>query len=97
MEDFKMESKRITNYCSKENYCILIPVYYECENAPSWRKVFTGTKNECEKAFENYPEYLKATNDENRANRQNKMQEYLFLLSINKKKQAEQIRTQYNF
>ena len=54
-------------------------------------------KNECEKDFENYPEYLKATNDENRANRQNKMQEYLFLLSINKKKQAEQIRTQYNF
>ena len=97
MEDFKMEIKRITNYCSKENYCILIPVYYECENAPSWRKVFTGTKNECKKAFENYPEYLKATNDENRANRQNKMQEYLFLLSINKKKQAEQIKMQYNF
>ena len=97
MEDFKMEIKRITNYCSKENYCILIPVYYEYENAPSWRKVFTGTKNECEKAFKNYPEYLKATNDENRANRQNKMQEYLFLLSINKKKQAEQIRMQYNF
>ena len=97
MEDFKMEIKRITNYCSKENYCILIPVYYECENAPSWRKVFTGTKNECKKAFENYPEYLKATNDENRANRQNKMQEYIFLLSINKKKQAEQIRMQYNF
>ena len=92
-----MERKRITNYCSKENYCILIPVYYECENAPSWRKVFTGTKNECKKAFENYPEYLKATNDENRANRQNKMQECLFLLSINKKKQAEQIRMQYNF
>ena len=92
-----MERKRITNYCSKENYCILIPVYYECENAPSWRKVFTGTKNECKKIFENYPEYLKATNDENRANRQNKMQEYLFLLSINKKKQAEQIRMQYNF
>ena len=97
MEDFKMEIKRITNYCSKENYCILIPVYYECENNPSWRKVFTGTKNECEKAFKNYPEYLKATNDENRANRQNKMHEYLFLLSINKKKQAEQIRMQYNF
>ena len=92
-----MERKRITNYCSKENYCILIPVYYECENAPSWRKVFTGTKNECKKAFENYPEYLKATNDENRVNRQNKMQEYIFLLSINKKKQAEQIRMQYNF
>ena len=91
-----MERKRITNYCSKESYCILIPVYYECENAPSWRKVFIGTKNECEKAFENYPEYLKATNDENRANRQNKMQEYIFLLSINKKKQAEQIRMQYN-
>ena len=92
-----MERKRITNYCSKENYCILIPVYYECENAPSWRKVYKRTKNECEKAFENYPEYLKATNDENRANRQNKMQEYLFLLSINKKNQAEQIKMQYNF
>ena len=97
MEDFKMESKKITNYCSKENYCILIPVYYEFEEKPAWRRVFTGSKEECEKAFENYPKYLKATNDENRANRQNKIQEYLFLLSINKKKQAEQIRAQYNF
>ena len=91
-----MEIKRSTNYCSKENYCILIPVYYECESNPSWRKAFAGTKKECEKAFKNSPEYLKATNDENRANRKNKMQEYLFLLSINKKKQAEQIRMQYN-
>ena len=92
-----MESKKIVSYCSKENYCILIPVYYEFEEKPAWRRVFTGSKEECEKAFENYPEYLKATNDENRANRQNKMQEYLFLLSINKKNQAEQIKTQYNF
>ena len=91
-----MENKKIMSYCNKENYCILIPVYYEFENEPSWRKVFTGTKSECENAFKNYPEHLKATNEENRENRQNKIQEYLFLLSINKKKQAEQIKTQYN-
>ena len=92
-----MQSKKITSYCSEKNYCILIPVYYECENVPSWRKVFTGSKSECENAFENYPEYLKATNEENRKHIQNKKQEYFFLLSINKKKQAEQIKAQYNF
>ena len=92
-----MEGKKIVSYCSKENYCILIPVYYEFEEKPAWRRVFTGSKEECEKAFENYPDSLNASNEENIQNRKNKIQEYLFLLSIGKNAKAEKIKMQYNF
>lgn len=92
-----MEKKKISNYLSVENYCILVPVYYEFEVEPAWRKVFTGDKKECENAFGNYPDFIKATSDENKENRKQKMQEYLFLLSINKKKEAEKIKLQFNF
>ena len=92
-----MERKRITNYCSKENYCILIPVYYEFEEKPAWRRVFIGSKEECEKAFSNYPDCLNASSEENAQNRKNKIQEYLFFLSIGKNAQAEKIKAQYNF
>lgn len=86
--------KEIFRY--NEQYCILIPVYYEFEEKPAWRKVFIGSKKECEKVFDDYPEFLKASNDENAQNRKNKSQEYLFLLSINNKKQAEKIKEKYH-
>ena len=92
-----MKTKKICNYLSKENYCILIPVYYEFEVAPAWRRVFVGSKEECKKAFSNYPDCLNASSEENTQNRKNKIQEYLFLLSIGKNAQAEKIKAQYNF
>ena len=92
-----MESKKIVSYCSKESYCILIPVYYEFEEKPTWRRVFVGSKEECEKVLSNYPDSLNASNEENIQNRKNKMQEYLFLLSIKKIKDAEKIKKAFNF
>ena len=89
--------KQIVSCYDGDNFCILVPVYYECEDMPSWRKVFVGTKTECTKEFAIYPDFLIATDEENMQNRKNKRQEYLFLLSINKKAQAEKIKVQYNF
>lgn len=86
--------KEIAKY--NEQYCILIPIYYEFEKKPAWRRVYTGNLKECKQVFDNYPDFLKASNDENAQNRKNKRQEYLFLLSINNKKQAEKIKEQYH-
>ena len=92
-----MENKKIMNYLNKETYCILVPVYYEFEDKPAWRKVFTGTKEECEKTFADYPDYMIANEEENKKNRENIFKEYMFLLSIKKYKEAEKIKTQYRF
>ena len=92
-----MESKKIVSYCSKESYCILIPVYYEFEEKHERKKEIDSRKEECEKVFSNYPDSLNASNEENIQNRKNKIQEYLFLLSIGKNEKAEKIKMQYNF
>ena len=92
-----MDKKKIFNYFSKENYCILVPVYYDFEEKPAWRRVFVGSKEECKKAFSNYPDFLNASGEENAQMRKNRLQEYLFLLSIGKNAQAEKIKVQYNF
>lgn len=34
--------KKIVSYTEKDIFCVLIPVYYEYENKPSWKKVFVG-------------------------------------------------------
>jgi hypothetical protein len=47
----------------------MIPVFYEYENKPAWRTVYSGTLEECEKEFELYPNSLKATAEENRNTR----------------------------
>ena len=41
--------KKIVNYENNNTFCILITIYYEYEKTPAWRKVFTGSKEECEK------------------------------------------------
>lgn len=92
-----MEKKKIFNYLSKETYCILVPVYYDFEEKPAWRRVFVGSKEECEKAFSNYPDFLNASIEENAQHMKSRMQEYLFLLSIGKNAQAEKIKAQCNF
>lgn len=88
-------TKKIFNFINNERYCILIPVLYEYEDKPSWKMVFVGTKEECEKALPDYPNSVQATYEENRQNREWKRQEYLSLLSHGKKKEAEAIKIQY--
>ena len=92
-----MNKKYIAQTDDNNVFLIMLPVFYEFENRPAWRKVFKGTKEECEKEFELYPDSIKATAEENKNNRQWKMKEFLFLQSIGKKKEAEKIRLQYNF
>lgn len=46
----KFESKKITRVIAS-GYSILVPVYYENEDLPAWRKVYTGTYKECEELF----------------------------------------------
>lgn len=92
-----MKKKEILNYLDRKTYCIVVPKYYELEDKPAWSIVFIGSKEDCKKAFSNYPDFFKATNDENVQNRKWRLEEYLFLLSIGKKAEAEKIRAQYNF
>lgn len=92
-----MEEKYITQYLNKETYCILVPIYYEFEEKPAWRKVFVGTEEECKNVFINYPDYMKASEEENKKHRENIFKEYTFLLSIKKFKKAQKIKEQYRF
>lgn len=89
--------KEIVNYNNTSTYLIMIPVFYENESNPAWRIVYKGTKKECEKEFYSFPDSLKATPEENKENRKNKLKELLFLESIGRKQKADQIRKQYNF
>ena len=73
----------------------MVPVYYEHENKPAWRRVFTGSMPECQKQIELYPDFMRATYEENKKNRKQKTAEYLLLLSIGKKEKAESIKNQY--
>lgn len=57
----------------------------------------TGSLEECEKSFSDFPDYLMATNEENNINRQDKRETLFFYLSIGKTKEAEAIKKQYHF
>lgn len=61
--------KKIVSYTEKNTFCVLIPVYYEYENKPAWKKVFSGSLDECEKEIKLYPDYMRATYEENQNNR----------------------------
>jgi hypothetical protein len=88
------EKAYITKY--NNSFLVLIPVYYECEPDPAWRKYFTGTKKECENILTAAPDYLNATPDENRQNRHNKILEYNFYMDRGQKEKAAAIKAQYN-
>ena len=88
------ETKEIIKY--DEQFCIVIPKYYEFENRPSWVVAYRGNFGECKNVFGNCPDLLTATFEENANNRHMKRQEYLFLLSIGKKKEADKIKKQYH-
>lgn len=83
------ESKRILINGIGDNYCIMIPIYYEYEDKPAWRRVFKGTKKECEKEFSTLPEYLNATHEENKKNREDMIDLYEFFISTHAYKYAE--------
>lgn len=90
-------NKKIVNYTDKNTFVVLVPVYYEFEHGPAWKKVFVGTLEECEKEFCLYPDRMRASYEQNKKNRENKKAEYLFLLSIGKVAKAEAIQKQYHF
>lgn len=92
-----MESKKIVKYCNTDNYCVLIPVYYDHEQRPAWRKYYIGPESYAREYFEAAPDYLKATANENYNNRFFKRQEYLLLLEHGKIKEADEIKTRYGF
>ena len=91
-----MEYKQITSYLNNTTFCVLIPVYYEYETKPAWRKYFVGPEKEAKEAYQAAPEYLKATHEENHQNRQNKIKEAIFLENIGKAAKAKAIRKQYH-
>lgn len=91
-----MEKKTIVKYLDYD-FCVLLPVYYEHEKKPAWINYFVGSKEECEKVFLYAPDYLLATPEENKRNRENKIKEYLFLMEIGKHKEDTKIKHQYHF
>lgn len=92
-----MESKKIVKYCNTDNYCILIPVYYDHEKRPAWRKYYIGPESYAREYFEAAPDHLKATPNENEINRFYKRNEYISLLEHGKIKEANKIKKQYGF
>ena len=73
-------AKRIVK--ASYGYVILIPVYYDHEIEPSYRKVFSGTESECKEIFPILPDEMKATYEENRQSRTWKYKEMVFITLI---------------
>lgn len=89
--------KKIVNYNGTSEYLIIVPVFYEFEEAPAWRKVFKGSKKECEKEFSSFTDTLKATPEENNRNRKNQLKIAIFHESMGRKAVAKKIRERYHF
>ena len=90
--------KKICEYGSSgEVFLILLPVFYENETRPAWRKVFKGSAKECKEVFSSFPDSLKATPEENREMKQSRLKEMIFLQSIGRHAAAEKIKMQYHF
>lgn len=89
----RTEKKRIARYL--DGYILMLPVYYKHETAPAWRKSTQGDLATVREAYEIAPDYLEATAEENKKNREWKRREYIYLLDRGKRKQAEEIRAQY--
>ena len=87
--------KEIIKYLDSGKYAIYIPVFYDYEEKPAWRKMFVGTEQECKNMIDSFPDNLQATPEENANNRKNAMQEYLLLMELGRKTKANQIKEQY--
>lgn len=88
--------KEIVKYLNNGMYAIMLPVYYDYEENPAWRKVFVGTEIECKNRIDSFPDSIQATMEENKINRMNKVKEYQLMLELGKKKVAKEIKIQYN-
>lgn len=92
------ETKRIGKYLDKYTYCIMMPVYYEHEEKPCWRIPIVGSKEYVESRFNDYPDYEKATQEENREMRKARFQEYMYLKSVGRRKaDCQKIKEMYGF
>ena len=87
--------KELKKYCDNA-FCVLVPVWYDNETKPAWRRIFTGTKKECDSVFASAPDHIIASYEENRRNRENKLKELIFYRSIGQNKKAAAIASQYN-
>lgn len=92
-----MEKTHIVRDTASGDFMLLIPVYYDHETRPAWRKGTRGDLATVQKALEAAPESLKATAEENRINRHYKRAEMILLQERGRRKEAEAIRKQYNF
>lgn len=90
------EVKRILRNGLGDRYCVSVPVYYEYEEKPTWKKVFEGTKEECEKELLLFPDNLKATYEENKKNKEIMIDLYNFFISIHAYNDAEKIKKRYH-
>ena len=90
-----MDNKYICKDNSRGDYLLLIPVFYDHETRPAWRKAARGTLEEVREAYKAAPDHMKATEEENRNNRQWKRAEMLLLYDHGKKAAAEAIKKQY--
>ena len=91
------EKSRITKYLNDGLYCVLVPVYYDNETRPAWKKHFIGTPEECKKALQAAPDYLNATPAENNEMRYYRRLEYIQLLKHGKTAEAAAINKLYHF
>ena len=87
--------KQLCRYNDK--YCVLVPVWYDNELTPAWRKWFVGSKSECKAAFDGCPDHLIASYEENKQAREWKLKEMMFCRSIGHNKKADSIAAQYGF
>ena len=78
-------------------FCVLVPVWYDYEKKPAWRKIIVGTKKECDAAFAAAPDHIIASYEENKRARASKLQEMLFYRGRGDNKKADVIKAQYNF
>lgn len=89
--------KEIVSYNNGYKYLIIIPVFYECENKPSWKTVYSGSFDDCKKAFSMFPDTLQATAEENAKNRYYMRLQADFYQSIGRYSVAQKIRKRYGF
>lgn len=90
-----MDKKYICKDNSRGGYALMVPVYYDYETRPAWRIAARGSLEDVRKAYEAAPDQMKATEEENRNNRQWKRAEMLLLYDHGKKAAAEAIKKQY--
>lgn len=94
MREYK---KEIVKYENGYKYLILVPVFYECEEKPAWRNVFSGSLEECKENFSSFPDTMQASPEENKRNRHNMRLTADLWQSLGRYKAAAMLRKRYGF